>query len=449
MFVVGDPVRISSTNGPFFAQANCTAIQNLGNGLYQLTLDQSLNVPPGTAGSNPKYNGSGYKLVNCQLGNCRSRAIIAKADSGLISGCTIRNSESAIQLGPENYWGECDYVWNVMMTNNAIVHCGTVGLNVVTDGAIGNRNFTIQNNYFQDMVLGDPISLNSCAGVTIAGNTFGNPVAGSNPVWLNDSTNITLAGNFVTNDASGVSLVGIGTNVTGVQNQSTGIFLARRPYTLISRWSNLVLDDPAASGSGTQVVQVSSAGNDTEHWVMSPVGNGYCALICVTNGLALGVDGSVLSGAAVVMEIYTGVDSQLWSLTPVTNNYVALTNKLSGLALHVPAAAAGQGMVQEPFTGSTNQQWFLLSAPLGVGTTVGNGIKLSWLPATGATGYSVARATLAAGPYVTLASNLTSASYLDTTALAGTIYYYVVSSSFDSTQTAASVPVTVWLTRYT
>ena len=96
-FAVGQPVRISDTNG-FFAQANCTAIQNQPSAQV-ITLDKELAIPIGALASNPNADGSGYKIINCQIGNTRSRAIIAKADNGLISGCNISGAGQGIELG--------------------------------------------------------------------------------------------------------------------------------------------------------------------------------------------------------------------------------------------------------------------------------------------------------------------------------------------------------------
>lgn len=56
-------------------------------------------------------------------------------------------------------------------------------------------------------------------------------------------------------------------------------------------------------------------------------------------------------------------------------------------------------------------------------------VSLSWIGSTGATSYSVKRATTSGGPYTTLATGVTTIQYNDTTALSGTTYYYVVSAS--------------------
>jgi fibronectin type 3 domain-containing protein len=67
-------------------------------------------------------------------------------------------------------------------------------------------------------------------------------------------------------------------------------------------------------------------------------------------------------------------------------------------------------------------------APTGLMATAGNAqVSLSWTASSGATSYSVKRATVCGGPYTVVASPTTS-SYTDTTVVAGTTYYYVVSA---------------------
>jgi cellulose 1,4-beta-cellobiosidase len=57
------------------------------------------------------------------------------------------------------------------------------------------------------------------------------------------------------------------------------------------------------------------------------------------------------------------------------------------------------------------------------------GINLTWAATADATSYSVKRAGTPGGPYTTLSSGLTSATYSDADLTSGTAYYYVVSGS--------------------
>ncbi|MDB6017150.1 MAG: hypothetical protein JWR19_1639 [Pedosphaera sp.] len=80
-----------------------------------------------------------------------------------------------------------------------------------------------------------------------------------------------------------------------------------------------------------------------------------------------------------------------------------------------------------------------------------NQVNLGWIPASGATGYNLKRATISGGPYATVASagSLVGTNYNDATAVNGTKYFYVVSAvnnagegpnSLEANVTAACVP---------
>ncbi|WP_230873677.1 lytic polysaccharide monooxygenase [Paenibacillus woosongensis] len=70
------------------------------------------------------------------------------------------------------------------------------------------------------------------------------------------------------------------------------------------------------------------------------------------------------------------------------------------------------------------------AAPTGLTATAGNAqINLTWAPSSGATSYTVKRATTSGGPYTDVATGLTTPSYTNTGLTNGTTYYYVVSAS--------------------
>ncbi|WP_166244758.1 glycoside hydrolase family 6 protein [Paenibacillus turpanensis] len=79
------------------------------------------------------------------------------------------------------------------------------------------------------------------------------------------------------------------------------------------------------------------------------------------------------------------------------------------------------------------------AAPVGLTAAAGDTqVVLSWSAADGATGYNVKRAASSGGPYTTVASNVSVASYTDTGLANGTTYYYVVSAVNSAGESANS-----------
>jgi hypothetical protein len=247
--MTGEPLRISNTDG-FFAQAMCTAVVELPDHSYQATLDQALNVPidhsedadsrKGTKANDPDHCGRGFKILRCRLGETRSRGILVKADDGVIDSCQIEGcAMSGVSLGPEFWWNEANYVWNVAVTNNVFLNCSKGrdqgSLWIHGDGAIGNRNITIANNQFETCYGPYLLKIEYTDGVQITGNTFNGSFQTDshlpgNIVWINQSKNVKMLGNLVSNQgpfAGEMVALTPGTSASDVQNNdSTGISLS-------------------------------------------------------------------------------------------------------------------------------------------------------------------------------------------------------------------------------
>lgn len=71
------------------------------------------------------------------------------------------------------------------------------------------------------------------------------------------------------------------------------------------------------------------------------------------------------------------------------------------------------------------------------------GVTLSWPISYGANGYNVKRATTSVGPYTTIGSTTSALSYTDTTAVAGSTYYYVVTALNPSGEGPSSNPANI------
>jgi uncharacterized protein (DUF1800 family) len=106
---------------------------------------------------------------------------------------------------------------------------------------------------------------------------------------------------------------------------------------------------------------------------------------------------------------------------PAVESHAGLFAPLLGLStLGVAACSGGGASPSAPLTPA---------APDGVVATPGNGqVALAWSASMGATGYSIARATNNPGPYTSIGES-NSTSFIDTSAVNGTTYFYVVSAS--------------------
>ncbi|XID96169.1 cellulose binding domain-containing protein [Paenibacillaceae bacterium WGS1546] len=82
------------------------------------------------------------------------------------------------------------------------------------------------------------------------------------------------------------------------------------------------------------------------------------------------------------------------------------------------------------------------AAPTGLTATAGNAqVALSWTASSGATSYTVKRATTSGGPYTNVATNVTATSYTNMGLTNGTTYYYVVSATNSAGTSANSAQV--------
>ena len=293
-FVVGDPVRISSKDG-YYGDFTCTGVRDItekveylelkltrrdGNSPVTLTvkktpgeefalkdsitisrkkevyghftcksirpvvrseefleliLDRNSGAPGDAKASNPHRNGAGFKILNCTLGNCRSRGILVKGDNGLIEGCTISGcGMSAISIGPEYYWGEADYSRHVIVRGNTLrnneVNGGDVGtIFVHGDGAVGNADITITGNIFDRNYGQKAVYIEDTDGALIANNRFiasSIPLPGKSRTIINlkSAKHLTLQKNVVENPVATDTLVVLDKAVEGVVgNDATGV----------------------------------------------------------------------------------------------------------------------------------------------------------------------------------------------------------------------------------
>ena len=127
-------------------------------------------------------------------------------------------------------------------------------------------------------------------------------------------------------------------------------------------------------------------------------------------------------------------------------NYVHIVGLTSpAVQVEFAAIAAGDATQRIKIAGiqvvNTSESTALPAAATGLSALASSGqVALSWTAAPGVTSYHVRRSTVAGGPYVTVAADVSGTAYTDTTVTNGTTYHYVV-TSVSATAGTDSAPV--------
>jgi hypothetical protein len=134
---------------------------------------------------------------------------------------------------------------------------------------------------------------------------------------------------------------------------------------IVSKCSNLCVNDPGGSGnSGTPVIQWTTGTDTNEVWHVIPTSDGNYTLVNKWNNLALnGIPGS--SPTVDQESQQSGNTDQEWSLTSQGGGYYELQNVGTGLVLDDPNSSLtnGQQLDIASWVGGTNQLWSLQNIP--------------------------------------------------------------------------------------
>jgi hypothetical protein len=142
-------------------------------------------------------------------------------------------------------------------------------------------------------------------------------------------------------------------------------------YKLVCANSGKVLDvDGGSVQDGAKVQQWTDHGGANQQWSFEAVGpvNGQPAykLVCANSGKVLDVTGgSLQAGAAVVQWPYQGGANQQWYVLDVGNSTCTIQSVGSGKVLDVEGASLQDGaqVLQWDDHNGANQHWFLLPVP--------------------------------------------------------------------------------------
>ena len=258
-------------------------------------------------------------------------------------------------------------------------------------------------------------------------------------------------------------------------------------YRATNTAGSKVLDNGGGATPGDNLVIQPAGGASGQLWTITPDSDGFFHIGSANSGLAAEVSGgSTADGANIVQSAYDGGDSQLWmpgvasapQPTPSAPTGLAATaasisqinlawtagdgaisytiKRSTSIDGPYPTVASGVNVTNFADTGltaSTTYHYVVSAmngsgesadsvpasattlanppdAPTGLTAVLGqNQVTLSWTISGGATGYTVKRATASGGPYMTVADNVTSATFTDTGLSNGVTYYYVVAAT--------------------
>src|SRR5262245_8012090 len=149
---------------------------------------------------------------------------------------------------------------------------------------------------------------------------------------------------------------------------------------------------------------------------VTPLG-GFTGAVSLTVGSESGFPTGITSGGFSLTSIAGAGSSTLTMNTTASASPYALSLTITGTSGSISHTAATTLLVNIP-------------PPLGLTATGGNAqVSLSWPASLGASSYTVQRALVSGGPYVTVGCPTTT-SYTDTGVTNGTTYYYVVAGAY-------------------
>jgi hypothetical protein len=152
------------------------------------------------------------------------------------------------------------------------------------------------------------------------------------------------------------------------------------------------------------------------------------------------VGGNVIFGGAVTVAPSSA------NITAGTYKLLTYSNSLSGSPVFTYSAPSGSGQTAVFSTSTARVITVTISAPPSVpaGLTATGGdarVVLTWYAATNATDYNVKRSATNGGSYTLIATNVPNLGYTNTSLVNGTLYYFVVSATNATSESANSIQV--------
>jgi len=233
-------------------------------------------------------------------------------------------------------------------------------------------------------------------------------------------------------------------------------------YVIVNHNSHLALEVPGGStANGVQLDQNTYSGQLYQQWDITPMSStsggdySYFTITAAHDGVTVDLNAYSYANGDQVQQWNGGTNTvEQWYFQYVTNGYFKIRSRWSNKVIGVNGGSPSIGakMVQWDDTGTLDQQWRLIpapvtaydfvapSAPTGLSATANAvSVQLNWNrnTETDLASYTVLRSTTNGGPYYIVARGLTNNAYTDNSANQQQAYYYVVQAVDKSLNTSA------------
>jgi len=393
-------------------------------------------------GSQLAGGASNFVFVNCTYTNTDACAHI-KSDrdrGGLIQNINYYNLTFTNVMHPIQIY--CEYTNKTIPALDSITPAAAAALRpapvtsttpMYRDITISNFSGNAQSTRAAGLIWGLPeasISNVTLINMNLAGSkTFG--IYDAKNIQIIDSTHTVPAGvsqysffdaevtfSNSTPSTSIVTLDGVTTN--GIANS----FRFYNSLMTLSNTNAIALNSSVTLGASTFTI--------SNNLAVTP-SNSF-SFYLGTNAATVVVKGNLTLGGIVNAAAGSGFTNGTYTL-------ITYTGSLNG---NLPVlGTTPAGYVCSLNTNTAGQVNLVVTTPIGIaGNLVAQGtnllIKLNWLAAANATGYNLKRSTTNGGAYLFL-SNLTATNYDDDAVMPGTTYYYVVSATNATGESANSI----------
>ena len=250
------------------------------------------------------------------------------------------------------------------------------------------------------------------------------PGTGGNQTWRTVTNSVFLAPG---QQKLRLNVLAGGFNLNWIQVSPASVgAVANGTYKLLDAATSLAMQGVTSSNA---VIAGGYSGSTYQQWNLQHIGGDQYKVTAVANGWSWNVFGGPVGFVA----WWSTSGDQCYIIRPTGGGFFRFIPASAGLCLETTTTNS-TALDQQVYSGAANQQWAIVSpsAPafptsLNAIATSATQVHLTWNAVAGATSYNVKRSTASGGPYMTVATGLTTTNYTDTV-VAGMRYFYVVSA---------------------